>query len=186
MKHTPLVGRSLISQRSATPNVSLRYRPAELGKCPVLVNEHCLQMAKPVNDAPLLHLEAAPSAWMQLEVQRRISRPFVAVHSPLGRGGTRKAKTLYAEGDQEQCARRRCWNRRGGSPSTSGFCRKKVSSGTLVEDGTPRALGHEHHLHAGPHLKALDGCETGLAAAFADGGSANLAFQSAAVASRRR
>ena len=74
MEHTPLIGRSFISQRNATPNVSLRYRPAELGKCPVLVNERWLQMAKAVSYSPLQHLEAAPSAWMQLEAQRRILR----------------------------------------------------------------------------------------------------------------
>jgi hypothetical protein len=73
MGQTPLIGRSLISQRSATPNISLRYRPAELGKCPVLVNEHWLQMAKAVSYAPLLHLEAAPSSWMQVEAQRQTS-----------------------------------------------------------------------------------------------------------------
>jgi len=159
MEHSPLIGCSFIPQRSAIPNLSLRYRPAELGKCPVLVNEHCLQIAKPFSDTPLPHLEAGPSAWMQLGTQRRISRPFIAVHSPLGRRGARKVKTLYPEGDQELCARRRCWNRWGGSPSTSGFRKKKVPLGTLVEDGPPRARGYEHHLHVGPHLKALDGCE---------------------------
>jgi hypothetical protein len=76
MGQTPLIGRSLISQRSAIPNVSLRYQSAELGKCPVLVNEYWLQMAKAVSYAPLLHLEAAPSTWMQLEAQRRTSWAF--------------------------------------------------------------------------------------------------------------
>jgi hypothetical protein len=39
----------------------------------VLVNEHWLQMAKAVSYAPLLHLEASPSAWMQLEAQQQAS-----------------------------------------------------------------------------------------------------------------
>jgi hypothetical protein len=73
MGQTPLLGRSLIPQRSPTLNVSLRYRAAELGKCPVLANEHWLQLAKPVSYVPLLHLEAAPSTWMQLEAQRQTS-----------------------------------------------------------------------------------------------------------------
>jgi hypothetical protein len=54
-------------------------------------------MAKAVSYAPLLHLEAAPSAWMQLEAQRRILR---ALHcSP--------------------CATRRQWSERVHAPIVS-------------------------------------------------------------------
>ena len=77
MEHTPLIGRSLISQRNATPNVSLRYRPVELGKCPVLVNERCLHMAKAVSYAPLLHLEATHRPGCSWKRNGEFSEPFI-------------------------------------------------------------------------------------------------------------
>jgi len=81
---------------------------------------------------------SGPSSWMQLEAQRRISRPFLALHEPLGDRGAKKSATLCQEREKSTVGQRRGWNRRQGPPGANGFCR---------ESG---------------------GCESRLAAAFAD------------------
>jgi len=81
---------------------------------------------------------SGPSIWMQLEAQRRISRPFLALHEPLGDRGAKKSATLCQEKAKSTVRRRRGWNRRQGPPGANGSCRES------------------------------DGRETRLAAAFAD------------------
>src|ERR1017187_7080882 len=73
--------------RYATSIVGLRYQPGELGKWPVLVNEHWLQMAKPVSLVPLLHLEAAHRPGCGWKRNGEGHGRFVAFHLPLGAVG---------------------------------------------------------------------------------------------------
>src|ERR1035438_7603518 len=70
--------------RYATSIIGLRYQPGELGKWPVLVSEHWLQMAKPVGWGRYCILEAAHGPGCGWKRNGEVHGRFVAFHLPLG------------------------------------------------------------------------------------------------------